>query len=97
MALRFAFGDLALDEVLSFTAVGNDKSRRVMEKIGMTHDPADDFDHPNVAAGHRLERHVLYRILPKAAPERRPLDMTSHRDHDQALKRCARSACRFPR
>ena len=36
--------------------------RRVMEKIGMTHDPADDFDHPRLEAGHPLRRHVLYRI-----------------------------------
>jgi len=34
----------------------------VMQKIGMTTDPADDFDHPNVPDGHRLKRHVLYRI-----------------------------------
>lgn len=60
-ALRFAFDDLGLDEVLSFTSVGNTKSRRVMEKIGLTHDPADDFDHPNLPPGHRLRRHVLYR------------------------------------
>jgi RimJ/RimL family protein N-acetyltransferase len=35
---------------------------RVMEKIGMQHDPADDFDHPNLAAGDPLCRHVLYRL-----------------------------------
>lgn len=61
-ALGFAFDDLGLDEVLSFTYVGNDNSRRVMEKIGMTHDEADDFDHPRVPVGHRIRRHVLYRI-----------------------------------
>jgi RimJ/RimL family protein N-acetyltransferase len=61
-ALAFAFDDLGLDEVLSFTAVGNAKSRRVMEKIGMTHDPAEDFDHPNVPDGSPIRRHVLYRI-----------------------------------
>jgi hypothetical protein len=33
-----------------------------MERIGMTHDPVDDFDHPTLEPGHRLERHVLYRI-----------------------------------
>jgi RimJ/RimL family protein N-acetyltransferase len=60
-ALRFAFEDLALPEVLSFTSVGNANSRRVMEKIGMVHDPADDFDHPNVPDGHPIKRHVLYR------------------------------------
>lgn len=59
--LRFAFEDLGLDEVVSFTSVGNEKSRRVMTKIGLTHDPADDFDHPNLVSNHRLARHVLYR------------------------------------
>ena len=60
-ALRFAFDELGLDEVVSFTAVGNRNSRRVMEKIGLTHDPAEDFDHPSVPVGHRIRRHVLYR------------------------------------
>lgn len=59
--LRFGFEELGLDEILSFTSVGNTKSRRVMEKIGMTHDPADDFDHPSVPLGSPLRRHVLYR------------------------------------
>jgi len=61
-SLAHAFGPLGLDEVVSFTAVGNLRSRRVMEKLGMTHDPADDFDHPSLAPGHPLRRHVLYRI-----------------------------------
>jgi RimJ/RimL family protein N-acetyltransferase len=38
------------------------RSRRVMEKLGMTHDPSDDFDHPVLPPGHRLRRHVLYRL-----------------------------------
>ena len=33
-----------------------------MEKLGMTHEPADDFDHPLLPAGHPLQRHVLYRL-----------------------------------
>jgi ribosomal-protein-alanine N-acetyltransferase len=41
--------------------VDNARSRAVMARLGMTHDPADDFDHPRLA-GHRLERHVLYRL-----------------------------------
>ena len=41
--------------------VDNIASRRVMEKIGMNHDPADDFDHPSLPAGHPNRRHVLYR------------------------------------
>ena len=60
-ALDFGFQALQLAEILSFTAVENQRSRRVMEKIGMTHDSADDFDHPLLPAGHRLSRHVLYR------------------------------------
>jgi ribosomal-protein-alanine N-acetyltransferase len=59
-ALAFGFEELALDEIVSFTAAINVRSRSVMERIGMTHDPADDFDHPRVADG-PLRRHVLYR------------------------------------
>jgi RimJ/RimL family protein N-acetyltransferase len=62
-ALRFACEDLGLSEVLSFTSVGNHNSRRVMEKIGLVHDPADDFDHPSVPVGHRIRRHVVYRSI----------------------------------
>lgn len=60
-AVRFGRDELGLDEVVSFTAVGNRRSRRVMERIGLTHDPADDFDHPGLPDGHPLQRHVLYR------------------------------------
>ena len=61
-ALAHAFDGLGLDEVVSFTSVGNLRSRRVMEKLGMTHDQDGDFDHPNLAPGSPLRRHVLYRI-----------------------------------
>ncbi|MDX6272918.1 MAG: hypothetical protein QOJ92_128 [Frankiales bacterium] len=61
-ALQHAFDVLALDEVVSMTAVGNWPSRRVMERLGMTRDPADDFEHPRVPAGDPLRAHVLYRI-----------------------------------
>ncbi|HEY8481811.1 MAG TPA: GNAT family N-acetyltransferase [Spirillospora sp.] len=64
-ALRFAF-DAGVGEVVAFTAVANTRSRAVMERIGMTRDPADDFDHPLVADGHHLKRHVLYRVAPAA-------------------------------
>ena len=47
---------------MAFTVPANVRSRRVMEKIGMTRNPADDFDHPRVPEGHSLRRHVLYRI-----------------------------------
>jgi len=59
--MEHAFGEVGLKELVSFTSVGNLRSRRVMEKIGMTHDPADDFDHPALPEGHKLRRHVLYR------------------------------------
>lgn len=67
-ALRFAFDEIGLEEVVSFTSVGNTKSRRVMEKLGLTHDPADDFDHPSLPLDHPLDRHVLYRT--RTAPPR---------------------------
>jgi RimJ/RimL family protein N-acetyltransferase len=62
--LTFAFDTLRLPEVVSFTAAINLPSRRVMEKLGMRHDPAEDFDHPRVPAGSPVRRHVLYRIGP---------------------------------
>ncbi|HLN99569.1 MAG TPA: GNAT family N-acetyltransferase [Pyrinomonadaceae bacterium] len=61
-SLKFGFETLPLEEIVSFTVPGNLPSRRVMEKIGMSHDSADDFDHPSLPAGHPLRRHVLYRI-----------------------------------
>ena len=61
-ALTFAFDDLDLDEVVSFTTHTNLRSQMVMKRIGMTNDPADDFDHPVLAEGHVLRRHVLWRI-----------------------------------
>jgi RimJ/RimL family protein N-acetyltransferase len=60
-ALAVGLGELRLDEIVSFTAVGNTRSRAVMQRIGMTHDEADDFDHPALPEGHPLRRHVLYR------------------------------------
>jgi len=60
--LGYGFGTLAMEEIVSFTTAANLRSRRVMEKLGMTHDPADDFDHPGLPKGHPLERHVLYRL-----------------------------------
>ena len=60
--LHFAFDQLRLKEVLSWTAVNNLQSRRVMEKIGMQQDLTGDFEHPNIPAGHKLRPHVLYRI-----------------------------------
>jgi RimJ/RimL family protein N-acetyltransferase len=61
-AVAYGFETLGLDEIVSMTAVTNERSWRVMERLGMTRDPADDFDHPKVPPGHRLQRHVLYRL-----------------------------------
>jgi RimJ/RimL family protein N-acetyltransferase len=61
-ALSFGFETLGLEEIVSFTATTNVRSQRVMERLGMTHDPADDFDHPRLPDGHRLRRHALYRL-----------------------------------
>ena len=61
-ALDAGFTQLGLDEIVSFTVPTNTRSRRVMQRLGMTHDPPDDFDHPRIAEGHALRRHVLYRL-----------------------------------
>jgi RimJ/RimL family protein N-acetyltransferase len=61
-AIRFGFEKLKLEEIVFFTVPGNIRSRRVMEKLGMRHDPRDDFDHPSIPEGHPMRRHVLYRI-----------------------------------
>src|SRR5690606_4543985 len=60
--LAYAFDKLGLDDVVSFTAVPNLRSQAVMRRLGMCHDRADDFDHPRIADGHPLRRHVLYRL-----------------------------------
>ncbi len=61
-ALRFGFTDLGLAEIVSFTTVANVRSRAVMERLGMTRDPADDFDHPRLGEDDPLRPHVLYRL-----------------------------------
>jgi RimJ/RimL family protein N-acetyltransferase len=61
-AVQFGFVELGLEEIVSFTVPANHRSRRVMEKLGMTNVPQDDFDHPLLPEGHRLRRHVLYRL-----------------------------------
>ncbi len=58
------FGRLGLHEIVSFTGTRNLASQRVMQKLGMTRDPEDDFDHPALPDGHELQRHVLFRLRP---------------------------------
>jgi RimJ/RimL family protein N-acetyltransferase len=61
-AVAYGFRELNLEEIVSFTSVHNTPSQAVMRRIGMAHDPADDFDHPNLPDGHRLRRHQLWRL-----------------------------------
>jgi RimJ/RimL family protein N-acetyltransferase len=60
--LRFGFEKLKLQQIVAFTVPLNKRSIGVMKRIRMSRDPADDFDHPKLSAGHPLQRHVLYRI-----------------------------------
>jgi RimJ/RimL family protein N-acetyltransferase len=69
--VRHAFETLRLPGLVSFTAPANLRSRRVMESIGMVHDPSGDFDHPGLPGGHPLRRHVLYRLNPRESTRRR--------------------------
>jgi RimJ/RimL family protein N-acetyltransferase len=69
LALDYGFQVTGLEEIVSFTFAGNLRSRRVMERLGMTYSAEDDFEHPRLAPGDRLRPHVLYRI-DRAAWER---------------------------
>ena len=43
--------ELGLEQIVALTAAGNARSRRVMERLGMRRDPADDFDYPALPEG----------------------------------------------
>ncbi|KGM12408.1 GNAT family acetyltransferase [Cellulomonas bogoriensis 69B4 = DSM 16987] len=75
-ALHVAFTDLHLDEVVSFTARSNTRSTAVMRRLGMTHDPADDFRHPSVPADHPSGDAVLHRLDVDAWREQQRLNPT---------------------
>jgi RimJ/RimL family protein N-acetyltransferase len=60
LALAAGFGPLGLDEIVAFTVPANERSRRLMERLGMR--AAGAFDHPRLAEGHPLRRHLLYRL-----------------------------------
>jgi RimJ/RimL family protein N-acetyltransferase len=60
--VEFAFETLGLDEIVSFTTTLNNRSRGVMERLGMTHDPKGNFDHPGIPVGNPVRPHVLYRL-----------------------------------
>lgn len=66
--VRYAFETLNLPSLVSFTVPTNLRSRHVMEKIGMLHDPSADFLHPKIPEGHPLSPHVLYRLIRPSVP-----------------------------
>ncbi|WP_374574068.1 GNAT family N-acetyltransferase [Phenylobacterium sp.] len=59
-ALDWGFANLDVDEIIAFTARTNLASQAVMRRIGMTPDPARDFDHPRLAVNHPLRAHVVF-------------------------------------
>jgi RimJ/RimL family protein N-acetyltransferase len=68
-AVGCGFEQLGLSEIVALTVPANQRSRRVMERLGMTRSPQDDFDHPRLPEG-PLRRHVLYRLRnPKAGSQ----------------------------
>jgi RimJ/RimL family protein N-acetyltransferase len=89
--VRHAFEALDLPFLVSFTVPANKRSRRVMEKLGMRYDAADDFDHPRLPHGHPLRRHMLYRLDRSQwgrLPNREPLisKMTRFKDSGRILE-----------
>lgn len=72
-AVDAGLGSFGLEEIVSMTVPSNVRSRRVMERLGMTRDPADDFDHPFLPEGHPLQRHVLYRLRADRSITHRPI------------------------
>jgi len=61
-ALDDGFSRIGLDEIVAYTVPANRASRQVMERLGMTRDPAEDFNHPRFEPDHPMCRHVLYRL-----------------------------------
>jgi RimJ/RimL family protein N-acetyltransferase len=70
-AVAVGFTELALEQIVSFTVPANARSRAVMERLGMTHDESDDFDHPLLPVDSPLRRHVLYRLRPDGGAQAR--------------------------
>jgi len=66
-AEEYAFSVLRLEQLVSFTTATNLRSRKLMERLGFTHDSSDDFMHPSLEEHHPLRHHVLYRK--RAAPD----------------------------
>ena len=72
-ALAYGFGPLALAEIVAYTTPANRRSRAVMERLGMSHDPADDFERPPLTEGAPARPHVLYRLRREDWSARRSL------------------------
>lgn len=70
--LCYGFSVLNIPEIVAFTAISNLPSQRLMERLGMTHNAEDDFDHPLLPQGHPLRRHVLYRLSPEQFMKHHP-------------------------
>lgn len=66
-ALSYGFDTLKLAEIVSFTAATNIRSQKLMQRLGLTRDPREDFEHPMLPEGHVLRRHVLYRVRNRKA------------------------------
>lgn len=66
-SLNFAFDTLGLDEVVAFTAVINEHSQLIMQRIGMSN-TQENFYHPMLEPNHRLAEHVLYKITQEQRP-----------------------------
>ena len=66
----FAFGELGVRELFAMARPDNEPSRRVMDRLGMQHDPADDFRYPPAGQAGSLA-YVLYRLSPPGTPARR--------------------------
>jgi ribosomal-protein-alanine N-acetyltransferase len=60
--IKYAFEELRLSELVSFTAAINLRSQKLMQRLGLSSDSCDDFEHPSLAEGHPLRKHVLYRL-----------------------------------
>jgi RimJ/RimL family protein N-acetyltransferase len=60
--MKYAFEDLCLSDLVSFTAATNLRSQKLMQKLGFSSKPSDNFEHPSLAQGHSLRNHVLYRL-----------------------------------
>jgi RimJ/RimL family protein N-acetyltransferase len=63
-AIEDGFLRLGIADIVAFTVPANRPSWGLMERLGMSRDPREDFDfiHPRLPPGHPLRRHVLYRL-----------------------------------